>query len=255
MKKMFEKLKEIIHRAIRNIAQSSKSRERLAVLICVPITLTSVILCAVLLYNNGKEKAREPEITEFYPQSEETFGNAAAYVTKDGDSLEYQSLGNGTCLVMGIGNYRGSELVIPEENALGERVIGIGNRAFEGCTSLVSVSIPKSVNNIGSGVFKNCPSLVLIAVDTENPKYSAAGGTLFSKDKTRLICCPAARIGNSYLLNPNVKIIEDYAFEGIKNISKVLYEKSTADFEKISIGAGNEEFCSLPITCNYSPAK
>ncbi len=255
MKKAFQKIKDIIKNSINNIAQSAKSRERLAVLICIPITLTSVVLCAVLLYNNGKDGKKEPEATESQEYFEDAFEPESISTTPGNNSLEYQSLGNGTCLVMGLGAYRGSELIIPEENPLGERIIGIGNRAFEGCTSLVSVSIPESVTNIGSGVFKGCSSLVMITVDAANQKYSSAGGTLYSKDKTRLICCPSARIGNSYLLNPNVRAIEDYAFDGIKNITKVLYEKSTADFEQIDIGAGNEQFCELPITCNYSPNK
>ena len=255
MKKTFQKIKDIIKNSINNIAQSAKSRERLAVLICIPITLTSVVLCAILLYNNGKSENKEPEVTDGQEYFEGAFEPESSPDTVSTNGLEYQSLGNGTCLVMGIGTYRENELIIPEENPLGERIIGIGNRAFEGCTSLVSVSIPEGVTNIGSGVFKGCSSLVMITVDTGNQKYSSAGGTLYSKDKTRLICCPAARIGNSYLLNPNVRIIDDYAFDGIKNIAKVLYEKSTADFEQISIGTGNEQFCELPITCNYSPNK
>lgn len=255
MKKRFQKIKDTIKNSINNIAQSAKSRERLAVLICIPITLTSVALCAILLYNSGRSKNNEPNVTddqEYFKDIFELDGSPNTVIT---NCLEYQSLGNGTCLVMGIGTCRDSELIIPEENPLGERIIGIGNRAFEGCTSLVSVSIPESVTNIGSGVFKGCSSLVMITVDTGNQKYSSAGGTLYSKDKTRLICCPAARIGSSYLLDPGVRIIDDFAFDGIKNIAKVLYEKSTADFEQINIGSGNEAFCELPITCNYSPTK
>jgi hypothetical protein len=78
---------------------------------------------------------------------------------------------------------------------------------------------------------------------------------LFSKDKTHLICCPAARIGENLLLNPNVRVIEPYAFDGIKNLSRILYEKSPGDFQKINISEGNESFSSLPITCNYYPTK
>ena len=236
------------------------SRERIALLICVPITVISVTVCCIILFGNGRSKITSAEEssdtvnTDFYIN----FDDSGLDVADDDEiktDLEYQSLGNGSCLVMGIGSSRSSELVIPEKNPRGERVIGIGNRAFENCRSIVSVSIPASVVNIGSGVFRGCSSLVIISVDSENEKYSSSGGILYSKDKTRLICCPPARIGSNYLLNPNVRIIDDYAFEGIKNIARVMYEKGTADFEQISIGAGNEEFLSLPITCNYSPSK
>ncbi len=255
MKEVIEKIKNYIKNSINRVIASTRSRERLAVLICIPITITSVILCAVLLYNDSKAKKVSEEqdgYTEFYFEES---GEKILYSENSSGSLEYQSIGNGSCLVMGIGTYRGSELTIPEESPSGERVIGIGNRAFEGCTSLVSVSIPESVTNIGSGVFRGCSSLVMIAVESSNEKYSSSGGVLYSKNKTRLICCPAARIGSNYLLDPNVKIIDEYAFDGIKNITKVLYEKSTSDFEKIDIGIGNEDFCKLPITCNYYSSK
>jgi hypothetical protein len=78
---------------------------------------------------------------------------------------------------------------------------------------------------------------------------------LFSKDKIRIICCPAARIGANLLLDPNVRTIDAYAFDGIKNLERILYEKSPSDFQKIEIGEGNEPFKSLPITCNYFPSK
>jgi hypothetical protein len=156
---------------------------------------------------------------------------------------------------MGLGSFDGSELYIPDTSPFGDTVIGIGNGAFEKCSSLVSVGIPETVTSIGSEVFRGCSSLVLISVDTANESYRAIGGVLYSKDKTVLICCPPARIGNNFLLDPSVRVIDDYAFEKNHNITKILYENSTADFECIKIGQGNEDFLSLPITCNYVPSK
>lgn len=254
MKRSVQKFKDTIRRIRFKLATSS--RERIALLICIPITLISVILCGILLFKSnkdGKQKSADEGENLYFLENE--FPRESASGVENTNGLEYQSIGNGSCMVMGIGTYRTSELVIPEKSPSGERVVGIGNRAFENCKTLVSVSIPESVTNIGSGVFKGCSSLVMITVESDNEKYSSAGGILYSKDKTRLICCPAARIGNSYLLDPSVRMIDDYAFDGIKNISKILYEKSTADFESIAIGIGNEEFRSLPITCNYYPSK
>ena len=254
MKNSIQKIKDLIQRVKFKI--STSSRERIALIICIPITLISVILCGILLaksIKNDKEKSSdEGEQIYFF---DDGFFIESSSGTRATNILEYQSIGNGSCMVMGIGTYSSGELIIPSKSPSGERVVGIGNRAFEGCTSLVSVSIPACVTNIGSGVFKGCSSLVMITVEPENEKYSCAGGILYSKDKTRLICCPASRIGNNYLLDPNVRIIDDYAFEGIKNISRILYEKSTSDFEKISIGVGNDDFRALPITCNYAPTK
>ena len=254
MKRSTEKIKDFIKKVRLKAAESSY--ERIALFICIPITLISLTVCGILLFKDAKSHeegiSEQSDLIYFF---ENDISGASTSIDQSISTLEYQSIGNGSCMVMGIGTHRSSELIIPTKSPSGERVVGIGNKAFEGCTSLVSVSIPASVTNIGSGVFKGCSSLVMISVEAENEKYSCAGGILYSKDKTRLICCPSSRIGNNYLLDPNVRVIDDYAFDGIKNISKILYEKSTADFEKISIGIGNDEFCSLPITCNYAPTK
>ena len=250
MKKLFEKLKSLINR----ISESAISKERIAVFICVPITVLSVIVSAVLLYGNGRDKKQVSEIEEELTHNY-LFEEIPELRPAVKNSLEYQSIGDGSCLVMGIGECTDSEIVIPEKSPSGEYVVGIGNGAFENCRQLVSISIPESVTNIGVGVFRGCSSLVIISVENDNEFYSSSGGILYSKDKQRLICCPAARIGENYLLNPNVKTIDDYAFDGVKNLCRVLYEKSTADFERINIGKGNEDLLMLPITCNYSPSK
>ena len=252
MKNLIEKLKNIFAGAVR----LAGSKERLALFICIPITVFSVILSVLLIYGNNRKQDNDEVPTENeFSFPEDMFSESPKSDTPQKNSLEYQSLGDGTCLVMGIGTYRQSEVVIPTKSPSGDRVIGIGNGAFDGCKSIVSVSIPKTVSTIGSGVFRNCSSLVMISVDTDNESYSSSGGILYSKDKLHLVCCPAARIGENYLLNPNVRTIDDFAFDGIKNITRILYEKTTADFEMISIGKGNERFLELPITCNYLPSK
>jgi hypothetical protein len=239
---------------IKNLIESIRSRERLAVIICVPVAIIAIVIGVGAFSSSDKPAEPLPSDTS------DTFGNSLeteqqTFSPSSPNSLEFQSLGDGTCLVMGIGSFRGSELEIPRKSPMGDLVIGIGNRAFEGYGKLVSVSIPESVVSIGNSAFRGCSSLVLISVDRNNPQYCSLNSMLFSKDKTHLICCPAARIGENLLLNPNVRVIEPYAFDGIKNLSRILYEKSPADFQKINIGEGNESFSSLPITCNYYPTK
>ena len=67
--------------------------------------------------------------------------------------------------------YRGTEskLMIPGVIE-GAKVVGIGNSAFEGCSSLTSVVIPGSVTSIGDFAFGGCSSLTIYCVTEKQPE-------------------------------------------------------------------------------------
>lgn len=44
---------------------------------------------------------------------------------------------------------------------MSDGVKSIGENIFEYCSSLTSVSIPKSVTEIGKGAFESCPSITV----------------------------------------------------------------------------------------------
>ena len=241
------KVNEIIARAPERLKKLFPYA-RLIGFICLPLLLLG--LAIAVLAAGGAKEAGEIDAEVGSESAADLYSDEAIP-----NCLEYQSLGNGTCIVMGLGSFEGNELYIPDTSPFGDTVIGIGNGAFEDCRALVSVSIPKTVSSIGIGAFLNCDSLVLISVDSSNQHYRSHSGVLYSKDKSVLICCPASRIGSSFLLDASVRVIEANAFLGNKNIEKILYENSTADFEGITVGEGNENFLALPITCNYRNAK
>ena len=65
--------------------------------------------------------------------------------------------------VSGIGTATEKNIFIPSEYN-GIPVTGIGSYAFDGCTSITSVTIPSSVTSIGESAFNNCTSLTSIAI-------------------------------------------------------------------------------------------
>lgn len=240
---------------IKNIWNKIKSmkKERIIVLICGITIIITVIISSILFVS----AMSTPEESSQETPTEET-QKITQYIPYSPDSpksLQYQSLGDGTCTIVSIGKYSGEDLDIPERSPQGETVVGISSNAFDGCEELVSVNIPSTISEIGDDVFKGCSSLVAITVERSNPKFSSSGGILYSKSKELLICYPAARIGNSYLLNPNVKVIASNAFFGVRNLTKINYEGTTTEFGQITVHEGNKIFTSLPITCNYSASK
>lgn len=242
-----EKLKNVWNRF------KNMKKEKLVILVCAAVAVITVIISSVLFISAlSKSDTIAPTDTAADTLPPTQYAN---YPPDSPKSLQYQSLGNGSCVIVSIGRYVGEELDIPEKSPDGETVVGIANNAFEGCEELISVSIPTTVTSIGEDVFKGCNALVAINVDRSNSKFSSSGGILYTKSKDILICYPPCRIGDSYLLNPNVHTIANNAFYGVKNLTKINYEGSIVDFGKISIGEGNKAFTSLPITCNYSPSK
>ena len=84
--------------------------------------------------------------------------NAFAYDAEI-DGIYYDFSGDEATVTMnGIVCYSGS-IIIPESvTYIGKTysVTSIGNEAFQYCSGLTSITIPKSVTNIGSDAFSNC---------------------------------------------------------------------------------------------------
>ena len=156
--------------------------------------------------------------------------------------FQYSVLDDGTVEITG---YNGSaeKVDIPAEID-GKSVTSIGNRAFNGCTSLTSITIPNSVTEIGSGAFSSCTSLtsikipdsvmqigdyvfvgctnlIEIQVETDNKFYSSDKGVLFNKNKTEIICYPAGIKDTIYLIPSSVTSIGKRAFQNCSNLINI----------------------------------
>jgi hypothetical protein len=124
-------------------------------------------------------------------------------------------------------------------------VLSIENGAFENCNLLTSITIPPSVVSIGEVAFYYCmglssitiPSSVtsigprafwynnaLINVDEDNLFFSGYDGTLFNKNKTKLIQCSFAK--SSFTIPSTVTEIGAHSFENCTKLTSVTIPSS-----------------------------
>jgi len=101
----------------------------------------------------------------------------------------------------------------------------IDDFAFNECTSLTSINIPKNVESLGFAVFNDCPSLTQITVNPDNLNFCAVDGILFNKDKTKLIKYPEGKEITQYVIPDFVTFIGSYAFSEFTSSSSVIIHK------------------------------
>ena len=108
-------------------------------------------------------------------------------------------------------------------------VTSIGMEAFWDCDSLTSINIPASVNELSSYSFAHCDKLTAIQVDAANPEYCSRDGALYTKDMTRLICCPGGKQG-SFTLPASVTYLDSASTNGCDRLTKILVESGSKSF-------------------------
>ena len=137
---------------------------------------------------------------------------------------------------------KGGDVVIPDG------VSSIGNQAFFGCESLMSVTIPDSVTGIGRYVFFGCRSLMSVAISDSVTSIgdSAFGGcksltSVTIPDGVTRISDGAffeCRSLTSVTIPDSVTSIGDSAFRGCENLTSVTIPDSV-----MSIGNGAFSGC------------
>lgn len=161
--------------------------------------------------------------------------------------LSYISLGNGTCAVAGMGSCTDTCVIIPYKNPNGEIVTSISEKAFFGAPNLSAVFLPSSVASIGNMAFAACPSLAYFSVDASNLAYRDVAGVLYTSDGSTIVSYPAAKSASSVTIPQNVRSIADMAFYGCTKLQTVSYSGTLAQWQQISVGAGNNSLIGLNI--------
>lgn len=152
-----------------------------------------------------------------------------------------------TCAVdtiPGRGKYSGN-ITIPSTVKLdGETytVTTILNRAFNGCSDLLSVHLPKTLTGKILDSFRlydnfyDCPKLTDITVESGNPAYSSINGILYNTDASVLLRCPQAK--ESMTIPSTVIEISENSFENCDKVTAVDIPTSVK-----TISSGAFRFC------------
>ena len=135
--------------------------------------------------------------------------------------LKYKATEDGNCVsVCGLANESLTEVVIPEMMGFGHysyHIISVGNKAFNYCYLLTSITIPNSVTTIGHQAFYGCKGLISITIPNS---VMTIGGSAFSGCK-----------GLTSITIPNsVTSIGDWAFRGCSGSVK------KCDFSELPLG-------------------
>ena len=88
---------------------------------------------------------------------------------KYSSGLEFDSNGDGTCYVVGMGECTDTELVIPPVSPDNDTVIGVEGFAGEAITS---VSFPSTIEDIARRAFNNCTSLTDVYYDGTEEEWN-----------------------------------------------------------------------------------
>lgn len=146
------------------------------------------------------------------PSSVKEIGGNAFYGTalyNDPANWENGVLYINDCLIKAIYNLKGNYAVRESTRLIGEM-------AFNGCTSLTSVKLPKGVVEIGLGAFRGCTSLTSVKIPN---RVTSIGLSAFFD------CVSLKRV----TIPKSVKDIEDFAFLGCKSLTSVTIPNSVTE--------------------------
>ena len=185
--------------------------------------------------------------------------------------LEFESNGDGTCALSGIGNCKDTFIIVPMESPDGDIVVEIADNAFKNSTSIKGiefsesikrigayafygstireVEIPSTVKEIGNYAFAGCKYLTSIDVDKNSSKFSSISGVLYNADGSVLITYPAGKGENFVNISRDVVEIANMAFYKCSSIKKVNYHGTSASWKSVDIGAGNDVIDDAIIYC------
>ena len=124
-----------------------------------------------------------------------------------------------------------------QEIALPSSITSIGEDAFLYCENLQEITLPPGVTSIGDQAFGFCENLQEINVTESNEFYRTIDGVLYTKDLKAIICYPAGKKNENFVIPSGVTSIEDYTFRDCKSLCEITIPSSVTSI-------GNNAFSS-----------
>ncbi len=222
--------------------QSQSMAIGLAVAFAMALALSVALIC---LSHAQQDLPPSPDMGTDSAQNAEQNGNVhdtsaqAPPTVSTENGLRFTSNGNGTCFLSGIGEWTDACVVIPEFSPIGDRVTEIAPMALFECKTVTAIQIPASVERIGDLAFAACPNLAYISVSDASPYFCDTDGVLYTADRSVLILYPAMRAGSSVAISNTTAKISDMAFYNCRNLTRISFEGTPAQWESIAIGSQN----------------
>ena len=139
--------------------------------------------------------------------------------------------------VTSIGGYAFYHCIRLTSITIPDNVTSIEDYAFSYCTDLSSVTIGERVRSIKGSAFSNCINLNSIVIDDNNAAYRVQDGVLFNKDKTTLVCYPAAKPAVTYTIPDSVTSIGNYVFSDCENLTTISLPSSVTTIEEYAFSS------------------
>lgn len=158
------------------------------------LTLGIAAMCCTALPAVGSASL-QPAAQEFPTAMTSTSGETSFTL----EDITYRYLDNAqSALAVKSAQALKGEATLPSEVTHDGRslpVTTIDAAAFADNTALTSLTLPNGITQLSADLFKGCTALHTITVADDHPAYTTPNGVLYNKEKTRLVFCPAARLG------------------------------------------------------------
>ena len=110
----------------------------------------------------------------------------------------------------------------------GHEVYGIDGNAFESCTEVTDIVIPRTVRFLQPGTLNRCQGLENIVVAADHPEFASVDGVMFDKQETKLLAFGGGRSGH-YKVPETTTAIGPAAFSLCTNLESVVIPGRVTD--------------------------